>query len=152
MSQRSGVVPRDDELATVAPSMADPPFAVPAPIVHVIDLPLPPSVNRIWRANKAGKHAISRSPEYTSFLSQADKYLMSVGGMRGRKTIYGAFSALIELKRPSINADLDNRIKAVLDWAEHVGLIVNDHHCVDVRAIWSTQAFTGCRLTLRSIG
>ena len=75
-----------------------------------------------------------------------------MGGMRGRKTIYGPFAALIELKRPAPNADLDNRIKAALDWAQHVGLVINDHNCVDVRAIWSDEAFTGCRLTLRSVG
>lgn len=139
------------------PSYADPPFAcppatnTPAPIVHVIDLPCPPSVNRIWRASKAGKCRVSTSPEFRDWVERADALIMSHGGMRGRKTIYGQFTALIEVKRPSATSDIDNRIKAVLDYAQRCGFVENDKRLIEVTARWSDDALCGCRLTLREV-
>jgi Holliday junction resolvase RusA-like endonuclease len=136
----------------LAPSTAAPPFAMPRPpIVSIVDLPLPPSVNRIWRSNKAGKLAVSRSAEYRLWIEQADILIMTMGGMRGRKTIKGPFIALIEIKKPNINSDLDNRIKAVLDYAQSRAFVDNDRNCVSITAQWSAAALHGCRLTLREV-
>lgn len=131
------------------PDVSDPPFKLPRPIVHVLDLPMPPSVNRIWR--KAGKHSVSLSPEYRAWIKKSDAIVLSMGGMRGRKTIYGRFTALIELKRPSMNSDLDNRIKAVLDYAQRLGLVEDDKRLMEITARWSIDALLGCRLTLTEI-
>jgi Holliday junction resolvase RusA-like endonuclease len=124
---------------------SDPPFAVPPAILHVIDLPRPPSVNRIWHNNH-------RSLAYKSWIEQADNYIMSHGGMRGRQPIKGHFTALIEIKPHTLRFDLDNRIKAVLDYAQRIGLVSNDQNCMELTARWSEEATIGCRLTLRSIG
>ena len=79
---------------------------------------------------------MSLSPEYRAWIKEADGLIMSMGGMRGRKTIYGHFTALLQIKRHRINSDLDNRIKAVLDYAQRIGLVVNDQNLVrDHRAL-----------------
>ena len=127
------------------PSQSDPPFAVPPAIIHVIDLPRPPSVNRIWRNHH-------RSAGYMAWIEQADALIMAHGGLRGREMIRGHFTALIEIKPTSIRCDLDNRIKAVLDYAQRIALISNDQNCMEITAKWSEEAIAGCRLTIRSIG
>lgn len=133
------------------PSMADPPFAVAPPIVTVIDLPMPPSVNRIWRTGSAtAKGKVYLSPTYRKWMDQADMAIMCAGGMRGRKIIYGHFRAVIELRRPAVTSDIDNRIKAVLDYAESRGFVTNDKHCDEVTARWSTEV-KECRLTLTEL-
>src|ERR1700680_2866807 len=93
------------------------------PVIHVVDLPFPRSVNRIWRGARGAVH---RSPEYTAWVKAADNLMLANGGMRGRQTIHGHFTALVEIKRHSINSDLDNRIKVVLDYAQRIGLVSND--------------------------
>lgn len=128
----------------VAISFADRPFACPPDIV--MDLPSPPSVNRIWQRNKAGKRAVSLSAEYVAWKKQADKLSLVLGQFRGLKIIRGPFEARIILKRDG--ADLDNKIKATLDWAQSRALIENDKHCQRIVAEWGTAPH-GCRLFLR---
>lgn len=134
--------------------MSDRPFGVPptpaVPIVTVLDLPCPPSVNRIWRNN--GKNGtVSRAREYTDWIKQADMAMLVDCAMRGRRVIEGPFSARIEVKRPGPNSDIDNRIKAVLDYAQSRGFIANDKHLVSVTACWSDVSERGCRLTLTEV-
>ena len=134
-------------------SQIDRPFGLPPEIVHVVDIPCPPSVNRIWRTS--GKK-VYRSQEYLAWICQADFSLMTGGVGKSllarQRTIQGEFIAIIELKRPRANADLDNRAKCVLDWAQRVRLISNDKHAVEITLRWSNSAPLGCRLTLRSVG
>ncbi len=78
-----------------------------------LDLPPPVSVNRIWRANKAGKKRISISPEYAGWKIHADRLSLSTGALRGIKPIRGKFEALIIIKRRV--GDLDNFSKGILD-------------------------------------
>jgi Holliday junction resolvase RusA-like endonuclease len=115
------------------------------PIVHVVALPYPPSVNRIWRN---ARRSIRRSDEYTAWVKAADQLMLANGGMRGRQTIHGHFTALVEIKRHSINSDLDNRIKVVLDYAQRIGLVSNDKNLFEITARWSSDAVTGCKLTI----
>jgi Holliday junction resolvase RusA-like endonuclease len=114
-------------------------------ITHVIELPFPPSVNRIWRGARGTVH---RSAEYTDWVKAADRLMMLNGGMRGLQTIHGHFTALVEIKRHSINSDLDNRIKVVLDYAQRIGLVSNDKNLFEITARWSSAAVTGCKLTI----
>lgn len=125
------------------PSMADAPFHCPADVV--IDLPMPPSVNRIWRANRAGPNKVSKSAEYKSWLRSADALAMSTGQFRGLKTITGPFEATIILKR--IKGDLDNRAKGVLDWLQSRAVIADDKYCERLVLEWG-EAPTGCRVTV----
>lgn len=117
----------------------------------VLDLPMPPSVNRIWRANRAGPNKVSRSPEYKQWIAHADHVAMSMGQFRGLKTIVGPFEAKIVLQRQ--RGDLDNRSKGILDWLQSRGVIADDKFCERLVLEWG-DAPTGCRVTVtpRKIG
>lgn len=128
------------------PSFRDAPFHCPPDSV-IIDLPMPISVNRIWRANRAGKKRVSLSPEYASWQRSADALSLSLGQFRGLKTIVGPFEAEIVIKRT--RGDLDNRTKGVLDWLQSRGVIVDDKFCERLVVSWG-DAPTGCRVTLRA--
>jgi Holliday junction resolvase RusA-like endonuclease len=133
---------------------SDPPFKAPAPIVIETSLPVPPSVNRIWRSKKDGR-GVYKSPEYRAWLKQADMQAMLDRVFRGSKrTIATGFEARILINFDMATGDLDNRIKAVLDWAQDRGLISNDRLCMRVSAEWvkPARAPAGCHLTLTEIG
>lgn len=133
------------------PSSADPPFACPPddPIIGgiVIDLPMPPSVNRIWRANKAGANHVSKSPEYRAWLKHADQITLATAQFRGLKTIPGPFEAKIVLRRQ--RGDLDNRAKGVLDWLQSRCVIADDKFCERLVLEWG-DAPVGCRVTVKA--
>lgn len=112
----------------------------------VLDLPRPISVNRIWRAHKAGAARVSLSPEYQKWKKQADQITLSLGQFRGLKQITGKFEAEIIVKR--CPGDLDNRAKGVLDWLQSRGVISDDKHCERLVLSWG-DAPTGCRVTVR---
>jgi Holliday junction resolvase RusA-like endonuclease len=129
-------------------SMADAPFHCPPDpaAVIIIDLPTPPSVNRIWRANRAGPKRVSISKEYESWKRSADALSMQLGQFRGLKTIVGKFEAEIILKR--VQGDLDNRSKGVLDWLQSRGVIADDKYCERLTLAWG-DAPAGARVTVR---
>jgi Holliday junction resolvase RusA-like endonuclease len=126
------------------PSYADPPFACPPDIV--LDLPAPPSVNRLWRVAKS---SVIKSPTYTKWVKSADNMLMELGQLRGVKPIAGKFTALIIVKRS--NKDLDNHSKAVLDFLQSRCFVVNDKLCEELTLRWG-DAPTGCRVTIKPFG
>jgi len=114
----------------------------------VFDLPVPPSVNRIWRANRAGPKRVSISPEYDRWKKNADALAMSLGAFKGVRMIVGKFEADIVVKR--CQGDLDNRVKGLLDWAQSRNIILDDKHCERLTIEWG-DAPHGCRLTLRAL-
>lgn len=124
----------------------DAPFLTPVEIV--IDLPMPPSVNRIWRARRAGKARVSISPEYDQWKRHADRLAIATGACRGVKKIMGKFEAQIVLQRQ--RGDLDNRVKGVLDWAQSRELTHDDQNCERLVVEWG-EAPHGCRLTIRPV-
>lgn len=113
-----------------------------------VDLPYPPSTNRIWRANRAGPKRVSISPEYEQWKRAADKLAIALGGVKHVKQLNGPFEALIILKRQ--RGDLDNRVKGVLDWAQSRNLIADDKHCERLTVTWGEAPY-GCRLILRGV-
>lgn len=133
------------------PSLADAPFHCPPDVV--LDLPYPPSVNRLWRSTAAEKNRVYLSPSYVKWKDAADALLMGTRGWRSGK-IKGAFSveiALCPTSQGHPRGDLDNRIKAVLDYLQRVEVIANDKFCERLLAEWVEQprAPTGCRVTVR---
>jgi Holliday junction resolvase RusA-like endonuclease len=139
------------------PSYADPPFACPPddPVVGglVIDLPYPPSVNKIWKSASAlASNKVYLSPSYVKWKSLADALLMSQRGWMSRR-LTGPFSIDIDLCPPARypRGDLDNRIKATLDFLQRASVIANDKDCQRLVAQWVGQgrAPEGCRVTLR---
>jgi Holliday junction resolvase RusA-like endonuclease len=130
-----------------AVSMADAPFHCPPDIV--LDLPRPISVNRIWRATRAGAGRVTLSPEYKRWKEHADQITMAMGQFRGLKQVKGKFEALIVVER--CQGDLDNRAKGVLDWLQSRGVIADDKFCERLVLEWgnATTAPHGCRVTVK---
>jgi Holliday junction resolvase RusA-like endonuclease len=120
----------------------------------VIDLPYPPSVNKLWRATSAiSSKRVYLAPSYVTWKAEADALLMATRGWTNRR-VMGPFSINIDLCAPPKHprGDLDNRIKAVLDFLQRVSLIHNDKDCQRLVAQWVPieRAPHGCRVTLRA--
>jgi Holliday junction resolvase RusA-like endonuclease len=83
---------------------------------------------------------------------QADMAVVANGTWRTKVRMPDRFTAniIFNSKMRRKNMDLDNRIKAVLDWAQRVELITNDCLCEEVRARW-LPIDRDCRLILRSV-
>lgn len=133
--------------------MADPPFGCPptrAAIVTVIDLPFPPSTNAIWARGGGGRVRLSK--DYMAWKAAADKFVLFTGAWRRAQKITGLFTFELVLDRSERRraGDLDNRIKATLDWCQSRELIRNDSDCEDVHAYWGDAAH-GCRVTLTEV-
>lgn len=118
----------------------------------VMELPFPPSANRLWRAHNSfnGKPKFYRDGRYVSWLQECDCLCMA--NKWRKQAIRGHFKAeivLSEAKRLG-HIDGDNRIKGLLDWCQRAGLIDDDALADGVAFDWGL-APTGCRLTLIAI-
>jgi crossover junction endodeoxyribonuclease RusA len=136
------------------PSMADAPFHCPPELV--VDLPYPPSVNRLWRSTAAEKNRVYLSPSYVKWKGAADALLFADRNWHRKGKITGAFHIDISLCPTSQGhprGDLDNRIKAVLDYLQRVEIIANDKNCQRLLAEWVdlSRAPHGCRVALRPL-
>lgn len=120
------------------------------PIVTVIALPFPPSTNRIWARGVRGR--VTLSPQYRAWKDVADQFVLYTGAWKKARKIEGPFTFELVLDRNerSRAGDLDNRIKATLDWCQSRELIRNDSDCEDVHAYWG-EAPHGCQITLREV-
>ncbi len=120
-----------------------------------LDMPIPPSTNRLWRSGrKNGKTFVYQSSTYKLWITQAD--VLFLQQKKGPiKMLRGPFKMTLHLLRPSNNTrmDIDNRIKAALDYAVRLGLIEDDSYLQYGEFGWGTrdQAPHGCRLTLTSL-
>ena len=126
---------------------------VAQPAEIVLDLPYPPSVNRLWRSSGVdGTGRVYLSPSYVKWKAAADVMLMSTRGWTLRR-LRGHFIAELDLCPPKGHqrGDIDNRIKAVLDYLQRVEVIANDKHCQRIVAQWvePEHAPRGARVTVR---
>lgn len=103
-------------------------------------LPIPPSVNRLWRVSGRRMH---RSKKYTDWI---DECLLALE-LEQRPQIDGPFICEITVGKPrrkdgSIStrkSDIDNRVKPVLDICQHAGIIVDDANAWQVMVMWSND-------------
>ena len=110
----------------------------------ILELPLPPSVNRIWQM--ASGMGVYRTKEYIAWRKECDGLCMLY---RWHKTpIVGRFIVEIVLNEKQPNrGDCDNRIKAILDFLHSTGITEDDRYCQKVSAEWG-EAPAGCRVTI----
>ena len=96
-----------------------------------VELPLAPSVNRLWRVGKGGK--MYKSKEYTDWLEEA-------GWMCREQTkdlINGSYLIHIAAVKPDKRKrDLDNLLKATSDLLQRMHIIENDSDCIGIAAEW----------------
>jgi crossover junction endodeoxyribonuclease RusA len=96
---------------------------------------LPPSVNAIWRHTKGGK--TYRTAAYMTWLN-GETWTTSAQ-LRNQHRFSGPVYITLAMKRPRANADLDNRIKGVLDLLQSIEAIDNDKNVHGVNAFWSAD-------------
>lgn len=130
----------------------DRPFALPAASREIaIDLPFPPSTNRLHGRSASSRKYFRRS-KYESWLSNADA-MVTLHGSYPRPKLDGKFEAtLLFDEGAGKNSDLDNRIKATLDWVVSREVVTDDRYCRRLVAQWvpHERAPYGCKLILRS--
>lgn len=124
--------------------MDDRPFGCPPDLV--VDLPVPPSVNRTRKVNWAA------IPLVNKWKAKADMLLMASGQFRTAKAlaISGPYELTIILNRKLCKIDPDNCCKVTIDYIRRIGLIENDSPKYAERTliIWG-DAPEGCRVILR---
>jgi hypothetical protein len=118
-------------------------ITVPSTADRVLHLPVPPSVNETRRDHGPGIAALAR------WHKLADGEVLAAGGMRKLPRIVGRFEATVTLDESACRLDLDNGIKALLDYARRIELVREDSPRYLRRLVveW-VEARTGCRLTL----
>lgn len=108
-----------------------------------IDLPFPPSVNKVWRIGKnrkTGKRYIYRPDGYVRWIKQADLQWLTQKPPGHFETITGLFKTRIMLSRPDKrHRDEHNYHKGVMDWAQRVGIISDDKNSLETLSGWVTD-------------
>ena len=108
-----------------------------------VRLPIPPSANTMWRAYN-GRNILSK--KYREWRNLALCQVAAMCG--GLRPMSGPVSVHITIKRPRKNADLDNRVKPVLDLLQAAALIDDDKDVHEVTARWDDMA-DGCEVTIQ---
>lgn len=115
---------------------------------HVLSLPIPPSKNdlRVYRRGR-----VYTSDAYRKWEMQADKYMFANKPMGGWETIKGQFDAEIIIdKSANGKADPQNRVEAIFDYAQRLGLVENDRNLRN-HQVTLGNAPVGVRVTLRGV-
>lgn len=121
------------------------------PLQIVVDLPRPPSVNRLWRV---GRKRVYRSKAYLDWIRQADACWLMQKQKAPVKQIHGFFQAEIIVVRPDKRRrDNSNLPKALYDFCERIQVIDDD--CMDrdtrVRDGDSSEAPLGIRIIIKPL-
>lgn len=106
---------------------------------------LPPSTNNLFLNVKHGR---IRSQKYDTWLQEAQ-----VDYLRQRpKSITGPVNITMEFQEPKRRSDLDNRVKAPLDFLVKSKVIEADDQTIvrKLNLAWSDEV-EGCRITIESI-
>lgn len=106
----------------------------PAPAAVSFTMPMPPSVNQIFR-NLKGKGRVKTS-EYHDWRAFAVTAIrrQQIGALTGRVLV------LFGVERMSLTADIDNRIKAMLDAIVEAGVIADDRYVTGFAIAWLPAA------------
>lgn len=134
--------------AQPSPSFCDRPFAIPPDIV--LDLPCPPSVNKLRHIDRAGTRLRKQ------FYRQADLHILAARGRTHEpipvRKLLGPFEAIIQISEKLSKIDLDNHVKVLLDYAVSREFVTDDGPKYLRRLVveWGCPV-TGCRLTLRGM-
>jgi Holliday junction resolvase RusA-like endonuclease len=121
----------------IGPLGADRPSGEPS---FVLNLPLPPSVNRF--AARLG----NSSPVVLRWIRQCDRYVMA---LRPRPQFKGEFEAQVTWNIDYFGkGDIDNCLKPLLDYLQRVTIIENDRLCRRLVVDWGPLEL-GCRVAVR---
>lgn len=121
---------------------SDRPFALPAEIT--LDLPAPPSVNRTRRIDLTSLRMVN------DWKDAADAMVMVTRRPGEPRRIMGRFELLITVSAAHSRADLDNGLKALIDYLKRIEVIEDDSpkFLRKLTVQWGV-APEGCRVTVR---
>jgi hypothetical protein len=121
--------------------IADRPFAVPERAPIVLDLPVPPSVNKVRKVDWAAAR------QHRSWIAAADALVMSQGLPRA---IIGPWEMSVQMSDALWLIDPDNGLKCLIDFCRRIELIENDSPRFARRIVleWG-DAPEGVRVTIR---
>lgn len=127
-------------------SFADPPFAVPPDIV--LDLPAPPSVNKVRRVDWSSVRVVK------AWQNVANAYVLAAKGRSNsplRLQKIARFELFIVMSEHHTGIDLDNGLKSLIDYLRKIELIEDDSpkHMRGLHVTWG-RAPHGCRVTVRA--
>lgn len=105
---------------------------------YTIDMP--PSLNGIFTNRRGGR------AKTTAYKRWKDVASWQVKLQHDGDPLEGNASVTMSMPRPRANADLDNRIKPVLDALEAGGALVNDKQVTCITAAWANH--DGCKVTV----
>jgi Holliday junction resolvase RusA-like endonuclease len=122
---------------------SDAPFA--APPVIVLDLPVPPSVNKTRKLRPAGVVILAK------WKDAADKFVLAQRARQPRK-ISGGFELIVTFSEQHTGMDLDNGLKALIDYLRRIDAIQDDaqKYLRRLTVEWG-DAPEGCRVHIRGI-
>lgn len=107
-----------------------------------LDLPLPPSINRTSGKRLGNEHWLVKA-----WRRQADAHLMATRQSRYIKLVKGTVSIRIIWDLQNL-ADIDNRIKYLLDYLQRLGIVTNDNKVRGLHIDYGV-APAGCRVIVR---
>ncbi len=127
------------------PSMTDRPFACPPDIV--LDLPVPPSVNRTRRSHGPGIRLVNEWAKRADMMVMARRRPI----MRGEWQLQGRFEIEITVSE-RCRSDLDNLPKSLIDYLRRIKIVRNDSpkYMRKVTLQWG-DAPEGVRVTVRPV-
>jgi len=113
--------------------------------VLIIDCPVPPSLNRLWRVGRRHVYKDARVNKWR----REFWYRWYLTKPKGFKTIEGPFVAEIWVSSEH-RRDVDNNAKAVLDACQALRIISNDANArkVTQEIVEPERAPMGCRLRI----
>lgn len=127
-----------------AASFTDRPFG--CPLDTVLDVPVPPSVNRTRGFSGSGLGKVRK------WYERAGLTLIGNGQFRKAQKNISRFELVIVLCEKQCRMDLDNAAKAAIDFLRHINIIKNDGPAQmrKVTLQWG-EAPEGCRLIVKPI-
>ncbi len=111
---------------------------------------LPPSTNGLFieiTDSKTGKRKRIKSADYAAWRTEMG---WEIKRQKVRKILTGPVTILIEMVRTNQRADLDNRIKALLDLTVEMNLIGDDRQVEELTVRWISQG-PACSVTIASL-
>jgi len=127
----------------IPPDVSDPPFVPDL----TIDLPVPPSTNKVRKIDYAGRRLVK------AWHANCDALLISNGQVRGRKRIDGQYEVRIVVDEKATKCDLANLEKSAIDYLVDIDLVKDDgkKHLRRLTMEWG-HAPQGIRMIVKPMG